>query len=466
MKTRGAAAACVAALIAAQALLAAPAAAEDGESSMQALLDTLRDRGVIDEAEHAAISAKNSAYEARREDGKLPALSFWGDLRGRYEGFWFRRDATGGERDDRHRLRYRARLNLKADVNEHVDVFVRVSSGADDPRSANQTLGSALDFDSDPIRLERAYVELTPFRDAWDAKLRFGKVPNPFRWSVGKDFMLWDGDIQPEGASATLRHAAGEDLELFATGGYFVIDENSGRRDPHLAAVQVGAHARRGAKLRFGGRASFYAFGSLDAPFLERAASSSFDQAVTSGGGNILDGLTGSPDGGDLRVVELGAYLSVVPAERWPVTLYGTVSRNLDAEAGDLVAFPVTPAPITGLGVTVTTRGADQEDTAWGIGVEVGRADEVARLGFGYWQVEANAFPSQLVDSNLHDGRTNRRGFAAYAGREIWEGTQLNLTLFGSDELEDLDDLPDASREPSVEGAERLRLQADVVVRF
>ena len=83
------------------------------------------------------------------------------------------------------------------------------------------------------------------------------------------------------------------------------------------------------------------------------------------------------------------------------------------------------------------------------------------QLGVGYWHIEANAFPSMFIDSDLFDGFTNREGFAFYGAREVAKNTELNLTLFWSEEIED-----DPAFAVSTMEGERLRLQADLIFKF
>ncbi len=426
--------------------------AGDDASSMNALLGVLESRGVISAGEREALSSKNSAWEAKQAESR-PSISLWGDLRARYERFSYDEDETGSERDSRHRGRYRIRLNGKATGNDHASVHFRIASGhsengglTGDPRSTNQTFGSSLDFDSDNLWIERAYAHLTPFAhgrmgENGTLALQVGKVPNPYTWKNGKDFMLWDGDINLEGVNLRSTWEFSSGVEWFGHGGYYVIDENSSRKDPHLWAVQTGVHLDPG-PVQLGGRATYYHFDSLDPAFHMRGQDGT--GAPTGTGGNILDGLSGGVGGQNVRVVEAAGYLKAKPHDSWPVTLYGTWSNNLTAENSSLVP------------------GAAQEDTAWGVGAELGSKKEMVKLGVGYWHIEANAFPSQFIDSDLTDGRTNREGWAFYGSRRILKHMDANLPTFLSDEIEDT--LP--AYDDSVPNAERVRVQADLVVKF
>jgi hypothetical protein len=254
--------------------------------------------------------------------------------------------------------------------------------------------------------------------------------------------MLWDNDLTPEGVSLRFEAKPVEATRIFAVFGYYVDDENSRSRDPHLWGLQAGAHHELAEDVTIGGRVSWYEWRSIDGDFNARGATGA--GGVTVGGGNIADGLNGDITGNPFSVVEAAAYVELARIERWPILAYADYSRNLDAESSLL--FP----------------GAASEDTAWGVGLEAGSAKEIVKLGAGYWHIEANAWPAMFVDSDLFDGVTNHRGWALYGSREVLKNTEVTVTLFISDEIEDT--LPPFAF--SVTDARRLRLQADLVYKF
>jgi len=422
----------------------AAAAESQADPALTELVQILRNQGVLDEAEYTHLTARAAEQEAKQS--WTDRITLWGDLRGRYEGFFY----TGDDDDvpDRNRLRYRLRLNGKAEINSRAQVLFRIASGSDDNRSTNQTLGNDPDFASDAIWIDRAYVRVSPFADgllpneggtAW---IEFGKVPNPYVWKHGKDFMLWDHDINLEGASVLFENDLTDHINVFASTGYYVVDEISSHADPNLIAGQIGANFRVAEGITAGTRVSYFRFGDMNEAEIMRGVDGT--DGVTSAGGNIVDGLTGDPFGGSMNVIESGAYLDLDLIESWPITLYANVSSNLSAESSDL--FPQ----------------AGREDLAWGIGGEIGDKKKNVQLGMGYWQIEANAFLSQFTDSDLFDGYTNRKGFAFYASRQIMDGTDLNLTTLLSDPIDDsLPAFADSSPE-----SHRVRVQADVVFKF
>jgi hypothetical protein len=429
---------------------------------VEEILGILHDRGLVDGAEYDRLTSEYAASQQGRER-RLPQLSFSGDFRLRHDSMWFNEDAFGNRIDDRYRARYRFRLGARAKVNEKVSFHLRLVSGFGDRRTANQTLGDGPDdgfFDSDGLFIDRAYVRLSPFENepfpGGSIMLEAGRVPNPYVGKIGKDFMIWDPDIVLGGASLKLGAKVSEETKLYTNTGYYIIEENSSSKDPHMFAAQAGLATKLADQVEVGGRVSGFFFDSLNGtvnsmgvfcpdsddptstdfrdssgqPFMCRAASL----------GNILGGLTGDPLGGDMTAGELRGYVKWERSEVWPLTLYGTVAQNFDAES---------------------VPGASKEDTAWGFGIELGEKNQFAQLGAGYFHIEANAFPALFIDSDLFDGKTNRRGFVVYGARSIWKNTDFKLTFTSSDEI---DDGPVFNE--SVANADRYRLQTDVVFNF
>lgn len=411
------------------------------EPALTDLVEILRDKGLLDEGQYTQLNAR-----AARKDAKehwTDRISVWGDFRSRYEGFFYHGDDSDFE--DRNRLRYRLRLNGEATVNSRASILFRLASGSDDNRSTNRTLGDLPSFASDPIRIDRAYVRISPFAqgrlpdESGSAWIEFGKVPNPYVWKVGKDFMLWDHDVNPEGISVLLEDDLTQDLNIFLNAGYYVVEELKSKSSTNLMAAQLGGHLQLADKVKVGSRFSWFHFGNVGEAMLMRGVDGS--SGVTSSGGNILDGLTGNVSGGHLNLLEGGFYLQADCFDDWPLLFFANVSGNVDAEASQM--YPQ----------------AGRENIAWGIGGEIGDKKKWVKLGLGYWHIEANAVFSMFNDSDLFDGRTNRKGFVLYGSKQILPRTELALTAFWSRPIDD--SLPN-----SVSKAERMRLQADMKFKF
>lgn len=439
-------------------MLAAPAAYADDEKTadkpvVDEILAILKERGDIDEGEYQRLVAKN-AQHAEQEEDMLRRLTVFGDLRARYEGFWYDRDELSNQ-PDRFRGRYRARLGASARINDYITAVARIATSEGDMRSENQSFGrNQPDFNYDGVYWDWGYIQARSLEGQLPfgaiAMTQLGKTPNPFIQKFGREKMLWDPDITLEGAVATLTAAPWKDVKLFLNSGYSIIDENWSatggvNKDPHMIAVQLGSEFRWPAAFTSGARFNWYGFRSLDEAFVERGvAQTTSSGGTTTGGGNIVDGLTGDPDGGSMDVGEMSVYLGWNGIEEWPVLLAGGVSDNFSAVRSSL--FP----------------GVGQESLAWNAGLEVGDKTAWVRLGATYYYIEANAFPSMYIDSDNTDGFTNRKGWAFSGTRQLFESTDLVLTLYSSRIVDD--SLP--AHEDSVAGSQRIRLQADVDVKF
>ena len=431
-------------------------AAED-ESVVQEVLGILKERGLVDQEEYERLALKNASYEKKQATSFLSKIQWSGDMRLRMENFWYDTpdcsglaincDPVENDQSNRARFRYRVRVGALAPINDYVDAGFRLASGEDDLRSTNQSAGrNNPDFDPDSIFIDQAYVTFKAPKD-WlgeggSLKATGGKIANPFLWKNSKDYMLWDNDINPEGGAILLALKPAEMWTLYGNTGYFILDENTSAKDPHVFGVQGGFGVTPTDTTELGARASWYEWQSLDGDFYQRGIDNTnlngSAGSTSQAGGNLPGGLS---DGSKFGAGELAAYFRYAGIEGWPIRVFGHYAQNFDAE---------------------DTLGADEEDTGWGGGLEIGDPKKFVLLGAGYYELEANFWPSQFTDSDLFDGVTNRKGWTVYAARQVFTNTELNLTLFSSDAIED--DVPPFA--DSVQNSDRFRLQTDIVVKF
>ncbi|HEY5550656.1 MAG TPA: putative porin [Opitutaceae bacterium] len=462
----------------------APMAAQAQEkkvdpTAMEEVLGILRKEGLIDEATQQRLLAKQVAESKKQSDGisLLGGLEWSGDFRLRYESFYFSGDQLGNSADDRSRVRYRARLGFKKKVSDRVSVGMRLASGnsgsTGDLRSTNVSAGEGGNdsFSPDGIFIDQAWVDFK-INDSRDFKLGLmaGKVANPYIGKNGFDSLVFDTDINLEGAYFTSMLRSSETVQLYGTLGGFVIDEDSvplrttaddaPSKDQKLIAAQLGGTWAAGSTTSFGLRASAFQFRSLDTMFVNAAISNG-----TSGGGNLA-GAFGEPAiskdaerRGKASIGEVFGYVDLRASEQWPVKIFGTFVRNFSESGNTFVS-----------GVDMIRK--SNEDDAWGAGIEIGDAKKLVQLGFAYFAVEANSVVSQFMDSDVLDGFTNREGWIFYANRELVKNVDLRLAFLDSRELDD-DLLPgaalSAAAQPlgaSLQNADRRRLQADVILKF
>ncbi len=452
----------------------------DEPSAVEDVILLLEERGVIEEEDAARMVERNRAYENKKS--WTDRLTFFGDFRGRYDGIWFNEDPLGNEPKERSRLRYRFRFGAKAEINDYFDLKFRLSSSCEH-RSGNQTLGRGLDceeedpagtdakdsefgFDWDPdgIYINRAYITFHPFGDRQipyagrKLDLMFGKMSNFFHSKAGKDYLVWDTDLSPEGAGVTYVVDPFDGLSLTLNSGFFVLDENSSSSDPWVVPVQLRVEAQPTDSIAFGTNLSYYGYGDLDEDFLVRGASTGNLANVWEPDENADDpGLAaadsfGLTRGRSVNIGDLRAWFEFTGIEDWPILVYGNVVNNFSAQS----------LPDSNVG---------REGLGWSAGLEIGDKKKYAMLGAGYFLIEANAGPARLIDSDLFDGSTNRKGWAIYGAKQILASTDLKFTLFLGEPLEDDIMVLDSGGElqpyePALKNSDRMRLQTDVIVKF
>src|SRR5262245_1031734 len=189
-------------------------------ASAKSILDILREKGILSEEEYKqaveeAREQEKKAVQAATEEGKkasklpdwLNRISFFGDLRFRYEGIWNAALTDTVSNPDRNRFRIRARLGTGIDATEEVQGRLRLVSGdINDPISTNQTLTDL--FTRKPINLDCTYITLAPWKTLGLDKLTgstkprfsvlFGKQPIP-TFVPGRSELVLDSDLSPEG---------------------------------------------------------------------------------------------------------------------------------------------------------------------------------------------------------------------------------------------------------------------------
>ncbi len=199
------------------------------------LVDKLVEKGIFTPTE-----AQNILDETRKEvakdvaQGKYCQFSQWiedlkikGDFRLRYQ--WNKKKGS----EEKHRGRYRLRLGVQTKVNDNTKVGFGLATGGTDPRSTNQTMAGT--FETPDIRLDYAFVK---YSAADWLTLYGGKFKRkPILWQPSD--LLWDGDINPEGAALHIKKSIGSRLRLFFNAGVFVLDEaGSDTSDPFMFFVQ------------------------------------------------------------------------------------------------------------------------------------------------------------------------------------------------------------------------------------
>lgn len=146
-------------------------------------------------------------------------LTFYGDVRLRYEADWDSQNAAGVERDDRHRGRLRARLGFNYKVSDAWSFGSRIRTGSSRSQqsphltfAADDDLRDDLDFVAD-----RYFVQFK--QDAFTGWA--GRNTSPF-WQQNE--LFWDEDVTPTGVAGTYDVKLGEGTLSTTAGGFYLPD--------------------------------------------------------------------------------------------------------------------------------------------------------------------------------------------------------------------------------------------------
>jgi hypothetical protein len=376
--------------------------------TMMNLLSILRDKGSISQDEYDALvnasmtedkEAKKAAAKSTAADADWTSkIKIKGDMRLRYQY----QDKTASINRDRGRIRYR--LGVISKPIDHMEVGAGLASGGSDPRSTNQTFDNA--FSTKGIQLDYAYVKYQ-FTDSFSAiggKFGFKK----YLWNATD--LMWDGDINPEGFSANynFNNALGN---TFVNGGIWVIDETgSSVSDPFMGYAQLGQHFKSGDNFAtLAG--TYYRFADFT------AANFAAVQAAAGGVGNTDYAFTvinGSGEIGRKNLFGNGVSAS----------LFGDYVKN--------------------------TATSTSQDTGFSLGAKL--TNGTWTLKYIYADLDANAVPDFLPDSDRYDGATNMKGHEVIAEYKLFKNTTLGLDYYNTKD--------------KTTNVKQNVLQADVVVKF
>lgn len=312
-------------------------------------------------------------------DEESSRLQLSGDVRLRYE-------SNFGDKDGRNRDRgvLRARLRAAYTINDWLTVGGQIATGdPDDPNTTDVTLTG---FDDDlQVSLDQAYLRAK----TGNLELYGGKVPQPF----ARTDLVWDGDVSPQGVSASYKLPLGGGSSLKATGLYFLVDESVAGPNSDMVGGQLAFEASPSEFLKFELAAAYY----------------DYSLRSTAGG-----------DAGDFRSNRFvnGRYLSdydlldVIGAvtwsglgEAWPVRIIADYVKNFGAPSA--------------------------HDSGFGVDALLGRTSERGdwRFGYGYAETDVDAVLAAFSHDNTNIA-TNYRQHSLSIDYVPAKNVVLNATLY------------------------------------
>jgi hypothetical protein len=328
----------------------------------------------------AVFAASARADETSQAAPKVPA---WVSALTPKADFRFRHEIIDGEgMTMRNRERIRARVGVQFALPPDVDLFVGLATGSDgDPVSTNQTLTAA--FSKKPVWLDLAFADYHPSQVA-GLHVLLGRMKNPFV-APGKTELIWDHDLNPEGAAITWsRNFNG--IEPFVATDVSFIDEREKTKDALLLGAQAGL---RGTFL--GGALWFTAGGSY------------FDYTNTKGATAYYDAAKGFGN-------------SVADADADDKTNPVTYANDYNLVEGFAeIGGKILGFPVTGFADVVKNLDPDKDSLGWLAGAVLGKAKDPYsfELRYNYRVVEKDAVLGAFTDSDFRGGGADGKGHEA-----------------------------------------------------
>jgi len=350
-------------------------------------------------------------------------LNWYGDLRYRYE---YIDDDSADE--DRHRNRIRARLGLDVKVNDEWNLGFRLATGttesnglSGDPVSTNQTLDEA--FSRKPLWLDLAFFGYHP---EWFKGLDLfgGKISMPF-FKPGKNEMIWDSDLTPEGGAILYGKPLGEKTTAHLVAGGFWVNEESTGGDTSLWGLQGYLKHQFDKPTYLLGGASWYDYGNIQGQ----------EGLATEWRGNAAAFFGNTRTGNNLFASDYDLF-------------------ELFAEFGTEIAR--IPVAVFGDWVQNTVAVDDGEDTGWLIGGQISRAKDPRswQFDYDYRDIELDAVVGQFNASDFLGGGTGGQGHRFAFTYVVVKNVAIGLTYYASE------------FEGRSEDADYDRFQADLGIKF
>lgn len=280
-----------------------------------------------------------------------PRFKVSGDLRLRAQG-----DYSDSDAPNRNSMQVRGRLGATYAVSDRITIGGRLATGdPDDPNSTDVQLSNFLD--DLQVSLDMAYMQF----NFGDLKLYGGKMPMPFT----RTDLVWDGDVNPQGAGAVYKRALAGGGAFRANGLFFMVDEAAGP-DSTMLGGQFGFDSAAYGNWKYDLSAGYYHY---DMGSIAGADAGDFRSNLLNPDGSYLS---------DYRLVDvIGGVTYGGFGEQWPLRIVGDYVRNLGA--------------------------AVDGDTGYGMDLSLGKASAVGdwRVTYGYAATEVDAVLAAFSQDNI-----------------------------------------------------------------
>lgn len=431
----------------------------------QYLKDEIRDQVQIGLKEDVVRDVMGQAKtEAWGVPGTMPTwtkrIKLSGDFRARYQGdifsdgndgFFYRDynkvNSAGRElsatnefdlntQEDRHRLRARARIAIKAKVTEGINFKARLASGSrTDPLSTNETF-EAYDG-SYEISFDQAYLKFENLSKS--DQFYIGKMSTPF---AGTDLM-WDSDLKLDGIANRWWFFRSEDndeeiyFDPYVSAGIYSLDEiNLESKDKWLYAVQTGFNWSTYSQNIFSVSLAYYHYenvtGELNAPF---SIENDYTVPEYFQKGNTVFNINSDDDPDTVLYALASEFRNVGLNATADFTFFAPIHIYVTADYFVNIGYDREE-----IDAKLVSEDVDSdEDTAYQLKFKIGwpklakRRDWQASLIYRY--VEADAFIDAFTDSDFHLGGTDGKGTIIKGSYAFRENTWITVSWISTNEI-------------------------------
>lgn len=380
-------------------ILAGAFAVNASASEIDVLLDKLVEKGVLTPIEAQLIMEETKAQVAEElvkgEGVSAPSwtqkINIKQDVRVRYQ---YDENVSDAVHRDRARIRYR--LGVEGNITQNFKAGAGMATGSTDPRSTNETLDNT--FEHPDLRLDYAYGQYK----AGNFSAIGGKfVKTDYLW-VPTD-MLWDTDINPEGASANYNLTLGPDTDWFNNAGFWIIDDTSGSEDdPYLLYYQTG-------------------IGQTIDQFDVKLSGTVYEYKGLTGINPDNDGSTNTRSGSNM-VYDYDA-----------INISGEIGYNGEGEAPVIPRIALTGDYVQNLDDDVA------DDKGWSLGGYIGHK-KISEKGswqikYLYTELEKDAWFDALPDSDRYGGGTDVEGHEFILSYGLAKNVSVDLDFYQFDRI-------------------------------
>lgn len=394
---------------------AAPALASNSPGSVEAVAQSQ--------------SELNNKVDKLQKDveGKLKGFGpfrFSGDLRLRYEPFFGIVNSSDVVQPNRHRERFRLRLNADAKFNDEFSGGFSLASGdVGDPISTNQTMTGF--FVRKPILIDKAFVTYSPH---WYKPFQITAGKWAYTWY--RTELTWDNDLNPEGVSEMLAYNwKNSFFQRFAVVAFQLnVAESSAGKDTAVFGEQVQTAFKLHDRVKLSAYGGFYNYRQPKA--IAVAQVSGGLGSFNSGGlfsGSTNTNLTATLPSGSKGYVSRFALLDAIARldvntgiSRFPLMLLLDFVQNTRA-CGNQSAFTTAPA-----------CNSKRRHGYWAE-AQFGKTQEKGDIRFGYTfiRIERDAVVAAFNFSDLRQP-TNVLDHRLEAYYQAYRNIQVGFTgLFG-----------------------------------